>query len=234
MNDLATDTTDDEAAAPHRLWASDTGTLREPSRRALVQLLRGPYLSAGRHGHLWNALLNDEQQIRSRLADLFLDLVTDQQGQFAFVRNAESPDTDLPKVMRTATLTFLDTAMLLHLRQLLLRADSGEATIVGQDEITDQLQVYSGRDGADPAGFARRVNASWMKLTRYGIIAPTSTEGRSVISPVLRLVFDAQQITAVQAEYARIAAIAEEEDPSADDDTVIDPAHAPTEHEEDR
>lgn len=233
MTELAHATTDDEPSTPHRLWSADTGTLREPSRRALVQLLRGPYLSAGRHGHLWNALLNDEQQIRSRLADLFLDLVTDQQGQFAFVRNAEAPDTDLPKVMRTATLTFLDTAMLLHLRQLLLRADSGEATIVGQDEITDQLQVYSGRDGADPAGFARRVNASWVKLTRYGIIAPTSTEGRSVISPVLRLVFDAQEITAVQAEYARIAAAAGDTEPPVDEDAVAEPEpDAPTYEEQ--
>lgn len=231
MTEHALGTTKDEDAAPHLLWASDTGTLREPSRRALVQLLRGPYLSAGRHGHLWNALLNDVQQIRSRLADLFLDLVTDQQGQFAFVRNAESSDADLPKVMRTATLTFLDTAMLLHLRQLLLRADSSEATIVGQDEITDQLQVYSGRDGADPAGFARRVNASWVKLTRYGIIAPTSTEGRSVISPVLRLVFDAQEITAVQAEYSRIAEAAGGAEPSVDEDAVDPETAAP---EEDR
>lgn len=196
---------DDETTGPPVLWPGDTGTLREPSRRALVQLLRGPYLSAERHGHLWNALLNDEQQIRSRLADLFLELVTDQQGQFAFVRNAEPGPADLPKVMRTATLTFLDTAMLLHLRQLLLRTDAGETTIVGQDEITDQLQVYSGRDGADPAGFTKRINASWVKLTRYGLLAPTSTEGRSVVSPVLRLVFDAQEIMAVQAEYTRIA-----------------------------
>lgn len=214
------DLADDGAQPAGSLWPTDTGTLREPSRRALVQLLRGPYLSAERHGKLWNALLNDEQQIRSRLADLFLELVTDQQGQFAFARNAESAQVEVPKVMRTATLTFMDTAMLLHLRQLLLHADGNEATIVGQDEITDQLQVYSGKDGGDAAGFARRVNASWVKLTRYGLLAPTSTEGRSSVSPVLRLVFDAQEITAVQAEYARLAA-----DLTGSSASHFDPAH---------
>ena len=62
--------------APAALWDGDSGTLRDPSRRALVQLLRGPYLSAASHGRLWTALLADEDAIRSRLSDMFLELIT--------------------------------------------------------------------------------------------------------------------------------------------------------------
>ncbi|TQJ35619.1 DUF4194 domain-containing protein [Arthrobacter sp. SLBN-122] len=187
------------------LWEGDTGTLREPSRRVLVQLLRGPYLSASRHGNLWTALLSDEDAVRSSLADLFLDLVIDHAAQVAFVRNT-SADVDTPKVMRTATLTFLDTALLLHLRQTLLQEGGGRKTIVGADEVADQLQVYRGKDNADIAGFSKRINSSWQKMVKYGLLAATSTEGRFEVSPVLRLVFGAEEIAAVQTEYRRLAA----------------------------
>ena len=203
------------------LWDGDNGTLREPSRRVLVQLLRGPYLSASRHGNLWTALLSDEDAVRSSLADLFLDLVTDHAAQVAFVRNT-SADVDAPKVMRTATLTFLDTALLLHLRQTLLQESGGRITIVGADEVADQLQVYRGKDNADIAGFSKRINSSWQKMVKYGLLAATSTEGRFEVSPVLRLVFGAEEIAAVQAEYRRLAAEVEPgsaELPDADEET---------------
>lgn len=195
-----------DVAEGSALWPGDTGSMRAPSRRALVQLLRGPYLSADRHGNLWGALLNDEAPIRSRLADLYLDLVVDTEAQVAFVRNVDSAVADAPRVVRTATLTFMDTAMLLHLRHQLLSAGGTERVIVGQDEVTDQLGAYRSEGNADPAGYVKRINASWTKLVKYGILAPTSTEGRFEISPVLRLVFGAEQIAAVQAEYTRLAA----------------------------
>ncbi|MFP5315351.1 MAG: DUF4194 domain-containing protein [Actinomycetes bacterium] len=188
------------------LWDGDTGTLRDASRRALVQLLRGPFLSAERHGHLWAALLNDESEIRSRLADAYLELVVDVESQLAFARNVRVPDTDAPKVMRSHPLTFMDTAMLLHLRQQLLHGDGRERVIVGKDEVADQLQVYREATDSDPAGFAKRINSSWQKMVTYGILAATSTEDRFEVSPMLRLIFGADEIAAVQAEYRRLAA----------------------------
>lgn len=201
------------------LWDGDRGTLREPSRRALVQLLRGPYLSAARHPNLWAAVLADEEQIRARLADLYLELVTDPESQVAFVRNVEALD-DAPKVVRTATLTFLDTAMLLHLRQQLLHDAQQSRTIVGQDEVAEQMQTYRGRDNADPAGFAKRINASWTKMVNFGLLSRTSTEGRFEVSPVLRLVFGPDEIAAVRAEYRRLSGVAGgEEQPDDEDET---------------
>ena len=188
----------------HPLWPGDSGTLLEGSRRALVQLVRGPHLSANRHGRLWAALLGDEDAIRSRLADLFLDLVVDRESEIAFVRNVTA-EIETPQVVRTAPLTFLDTAALLHLRQLLLRAAPGERVIVGSDELGDQLGVYHGKDRGDPALFGKRVNATITKLEKYGILARTSTAGRFEISPVLRLVLGADEVSAIHAEFRRIA-----------------------------
>ena len=194
----------DETQPAHvaALWPGDTGRLREPSRRALVQLLRGPYLGAERHPGLWSALLGDEEEIRSRLADLYLELVTDPEAGVAFIRNV---DADAPRVVRTSPLTFMDTALLLHLRGQLLAAGPGARVIVGLDEVTDHLGIYRAAESSDPAGFGRRVNASWLKMVKYGILAATSTEDRHEISPVLRLVFGPEQIAALRGEYDRLA-----------------------------
>lgn len=188
------------------LWDGDTGQLRDRSRRALAQLTRGPYLSSARHANLWSALLADEVAIRSRLADHYLELVIDLETEVAFVRtpSAVAGDAEIPKVLRTAPLTFLDTALLLHLRQQLLHDSSGSKTIVGRDDVADQLKVYQGRDKADPAGFAKRIDASWNKMVKYGILAATSTEDRFEVSPVLRLIFGPEEIRAVQDEYRRL------------------------------
>lgn len=209
---------------PAGLWEGDAGTLREHSRRVLVQLLRGPFLSAARHANLWSALLADEEQIRARLADLFLELVADHESQIAFARNVQEAE-DAPRVIRTATLTFLDTALLLHLRQQLLHDAHNTRTIVGVDELTDQLQVYRGRDNADPAGFSKRINSSWTKMVKYGLLAPTSTEGRFEVSPVLRLVFGPEEIAAVRAEYQRLVNEASDPDPASSRDANSTPDH---------
>lgn len=231
-HDRAEPRADDGEAAPDsdvgagstRLWPGDRGTLRAPSRRALVQLLRGPYLSADRHGLIWGALLNDEEAIRSRLADLFLELVIDSDQQVAFVRNVDHEDVDAPRVVRTAPLTFIDTALLLHLRQQLLTAAPGERVIVGQDEVADQLSAYRAVENTDERGFARRINASWEKLKKYGILAGTTTEGRFEVAPVLRLIFGPDEIAAVRVEYARLAAQAGAALPGLDRDAVSDAA----------
>lgn len=196
---------DTDSSTSGLLWPGDAGVLPEPSRRVLLQLIRGPYLSAARHPQLWRVLLFDEPAIRSRLNELFLDLVVDRTSEVAFVRNVEIADLDLPRTVRTASLTFLDTAMLLLLRQQMLAGDGAERVIVGQDEVYEQLQVYRTAGRSDESDFTKRLNASWGNLKRYGIISDTTTEGRVEISPVLRLVFGPDQIQALREEYRRIA-----------------------------
>jgi hypothetical protein len=108
------------------LWPGDKGTLPEASRRALAELLKGPYLSAERRGGLWDGLMEDRDAIESRLADLFLDLVVDQEAGVAFIRGVRTDQVKVPQVVRSRNLTFIQTALLLHLRQLQIRAAPGE------------------------------------------------------------------------------------------------------------
>jgi hypothetical protein len=151
MTDQHSELTATHAMPTTALWAGDTGVLSEQSRRALLELVKGPYLSGAKAGALWSALLVDENAIRSRLHELFLELVIDRVGEFAFVRNVSTDELAVPRTVRTASLTFLDTAMLLVLRQMLLAREGDGRVIVGQEEVFEQLRVYrtADRDESD-------------------------------------------------------------------------------------
>lgn len=191
--------------APSALWQGDTGVLSERSRRTLLELIKGPYVSGAKAPALWSALLADESAIRSRLHELFLDLVVDRVGEFAFVRNVSTDELTVPRTVRTASLTFLDTAMLLVLRQMLLAGEADGRVIVGQEEVFEQLRVYRTVD-RDESDFDKRLNSSWQNMkNKLRVIHQAGTEDRAEISPVLRLIVDADQIRAIGAEYRRIA-----------------------------
>lgn len=191
-----------ETTSSVEVWPGDTGELPDRTRRVLLRLIRGPYLSGAREPQLWSVLLSDESVLRSRTADLFLELVIDRDNEFAFVRNA--PSEDAPKAVRSERLTFLDTAMLLILRQTLLSEEGRGRVIVGQSEIFEQLTVYRTPD-RDEKDFLSRLNSSWHKMqNKLRVLHPVGTD-RAEISPVLRLIVDADQVRAITAEYQRIA-----------------------------
>lgn len=201
MTDSSPDDAADETTSA-ALWPTDTGALPDRTRRVLLRLVRGPYLSGAREAQLWSVLLSDQDVIRSRLADLFLELVIDPDNEFAFVRNA--PAEGAPRAVRSESLTFLDTAMLLVLRQTLLSEEGRGRVIVGQAEVFEQLAVFRTAD-RDERDFASRVSSSWHKMqNKLRVLHPVG-EDRAEISPVLRLLVDADQVRAITAEYQRIA-----------------------------
>jgi hypothetical protein len=151
---------------------------------------------------LWEALLADERSIRARLHDLFLDVTIDRENEIAFVRPVDYDAA--PEVIRTRSLTFMDTAALLVLRQTLLAEEGRGRVFIGQDDLFEQLSVYRGT-ARDESDFRRRVNASWSNLRELGLLH-TSEEGRAEISPIVRFLVDAPRVAAIQASYDRVAA----------------------------
>ncbi|OJU40720.1 MAG: hypothetical protein BGN97_05275 [Microbacterium sp. 69-10] len=204
MTDIAADVLEADVTEAPGLWPGDAGTLTERSRRALLELVRGPYLSRARSAQNWSALLADEPAIRSRLNDLFLELVLDRDAEFAFVRNAESTDVQVPRAVRAESLTFLDTAMLLSLRHTLLNEDRHGRVIIGQDELYEALDVYRTAD-RDATDFRKRLNASWSKMVNKLRVLHPIGEDRAEISPVVRMLVGAEQVDALQAVYDAIA-----------------------------
>ncbi|MBF0816613.1 DUF4194 domain-containing protein [Microbacterium paludicola] len=194
--------TDEAIDGREGLWTGDSGELPDRTRRVLLRLIRGPYLSGAREAQLWAVLLSDERIIRSRLADLFLELVVDRDNELAFVRNA--PSDEAPRAVRSEALTFLDTAMLLILRQTLLSEEGRGRVIVGKAEVFEQLAVFRTSD-RDEKDFASRLNSSWNKMQNKLRVLHAVGDDRAEISPVIRMIVDADQIRAITDEYQRIA-----------------------------
>jgi len=190
------------------LFADDTGELPLDTRRALVQLLSGPSLDGHRHSKLWSVLLRDENVIRRRLADLFLELIIDRDLQVAFTRQFDTDDLDAPTLLRRAQLTFIDSVLLLYLRQQLAQAAShGERAVVSKTDIVEHLSPYERTGSTDKAGFDKRVHASIEKIKKYNIIQKIrASDDRFEVSPTLKLLFSAEEIQELTKQYQRMAA----------------------------
>jgi hypothetical protein len=171
---------------PDAPTTSGLGALVDESRRVLVALLQGPFVDGRREPQRYGQLLRDRAAIEARLADLFLELVLDDDAQVAFVRQSEA-DPDAPKLLRRLSgLNRLDSVLLLVLRQMLLTQSSrGQRAVVSEAEIQQALAAYRRSTSTDEAGFAKEVRASITKIQRAGLL---EEQGDSFeVSPVLRL-----------------------------------------------
>lgn len=211
------------------LWSGDTGALGLDARRALLRLIQGPYLSAERSPGPWSALLADEGAIRIRLHELFLDLVIDRDNGFAFVQNAHTGDLEAPVAVRSEKLTFLDSAMLLVLRQMLLAGEYEGRVIVGEEEVFEQLAPFRTPD-RDQTDFAKRLNASWRKMKNTLRVVHTASADRVEISPVLRMLVDADQVRGLTEAY-RLIATANSNERIEFSETALRPASEGAEHD---
>jgi len=203
------------------LFAGDTGELPLDARRVLIQLLSGPFVDVKRHSILWPVLLRDEKIIRSRLAELFLELVVDNNMQVAFTRQAETGGLNVPMLLRRARLTFIDSVLLLYLRLQLTGAESrGERSVVSYNDIMEYMSVYEKSLNTDRAGFNRRIDASIVKCKDWNILLKIRAENdRYEISPTLKLLFSAENIRELTGLYEGMAGSKMDEEPADEGET---------------
>ena len=190
----------------NELFVGDKGTLPLDTRRALVQILMGPSIDGRRNPNLWQTLLRDEEILKKRLGDLFLELVIDRDQQVGFTRQIRSDDLEIPRMLRNIPLTFIDSVLLLHLRQLLLEASSrGERALISVEEMKERLVMYEKSTNTDHVGFERRCASSIVKMKDCNILAKTrGIEDRFEISPVLGILFSGDEIEALARAYEAI------------------------------
>lgn len=197
-----------DGAVETAAFQGDVGVLPLDTRRVLVQLLLGPSVDAKRQSKLWSVLLRDEQVIRSRMHELFLEVVIDQEQKVAFTRQVVSEDVDVPILLRKASLTFLETALLLFLRQRLTQADAqGERTVVSREDMQEYLAVFEKGNNPDHARFARQVINAIDKAKKLSLLQSIRGSGeRYEVSPTLKLLFSAEEIQELTRTYATLAA----------------------------
>lgn len=198
----------DNALPQGALFINDSGELPLDTRRVLVQLLSGPSLEGRRHPKLWPVLLRDELVVKRRLHELFLDLVLDRDMQVAFTRQVDAGDLEVPILLRRAQLTFIDSVLVLFLRQRLTQAETqGERAVIDRDEIVESLVLYERAASTDRAGFTKRIAASIEKMKKHNILQKIrASDDRFEISPTLKLLFTAEEIISLTTLYGGMAA----------------------------
>ena len=197
------------------LFEGDAGELPPETRQALVQLLLGPSIDGRRQQALWATLLRDEQIVRSRLSELFLTLVIDAEIQVAFTRQVQADGIEVPRLLRRSQLTFIDSILLVHLRERLARADvHGERAAVSEADMLEDLALYERAASTDHAGFVKRASAAIEKVKKNSILHKIrGSESRYEISPTLKLLFSVDQLHELKAQYLKLAEAPIDRDP---------------------
>ena len=188
---------------PATVIPGDKGTLPVEARRVLVQLLRGPSVDVRRHAKLWPILLRDEDVITSRLHDIFLELVIDRDQGVAFTRQMVFEQLDIPILLRKAPLTFIESVLVLYLRQRLTQADAqGDRAVVSTPEMLEHLSVFERQPNPDHAKFEKQSLNAIEKMKTLSLLhkLPGADE-RYEVSPTLKLLFSAEDIQALTKVY---------------------------------
>ncbi len=194
---------DDSAIESEARFEGDTGTLPVPARRVLVRLLQGPSLDARRHEKLWNLLKRHEAVLRSRLHDIFLELVLDNQSRVAFTRQVTSEELDIPILLRRQSLSFIESVLLLFLRLKLTHSDAqAERAVVDRMEMQEYLKAYERSDNVDVSRFGRQMDGAIEKARKLGVLLKLSgADDRYEVSASLRLLFPVEEIEALGMAY---------------------------------
>jgi hypothetical protein len=180
-------------------FAGDTGTLPIPARRVLVRLLQGPSLDARRHEKLWEIFKRHEKALKSRLHDMFLDLVVDDESKVAFTRQVVSDEVDVPILLRKQSLSFVESVLLLFLRQKLTHSDAqAERAVIDEGEMIEYLRAYERSDNVDISRYGRQMEGAIEKAKKLGVLLKLpGAEDRFEVSATLRLLFPVEEIQAL-------------------------------------
>jgi Domain of unknown function (DUF4194) len=194
---------DDVALENETRFSGDTGLLPVPARRVLVRLLLGPSLDARRHEKLWAILKRYERDLKSRLHDIFLELVVDNETKVAFTRQVVSEEVEVPILLRKQSLSFLESVLLLFLRQKFTLSDAhAERAVVDQLEMTEYMNAYERSDNVDMSRFGRQMEGAIEKAKKLGVLLKLpGAEDRFEISASLRLLFPIEEIQALTKAY---------------------------------
>lgn len=209
-----------EDLQPEGLWEGDRGTLAAPLRDVLAQLISGPYVTATKKVELWQTLITHEALIRSRLHDLYLELMLDRQMGVAFAQNVSVPDRDdIPGLMRTDKLTHLATMLLVHLRQQHMQAvANGEDAYLGQSEISDYLAPYLRSTGvSDDVKQQKQITSAMNAMARYSLLKRVKDTDRYRIQDIVALIVSPERARELQAQYETICAEGASEEGGTDD-----------------
>ncbi len=194
-----------DALGRTELFDGDAGTLHEGARRALVRLIKEPYISAERNAADWQCVVECRPSIQSALNDLFLDLVIDERNELAYTVTPDGAADDFPRLKQEHKLTELQSLLVVFLRQQYASQTSSgavKAWIDAEDIHAHLERLNSGR--LDTTKLAGAINTAIgsMKSKRY-LEKVDGEENRYRIMPIVEAVFSLEKAMALLEEYER-------------------------------
>lgn len=204
------------------LFEGDEGGLDYGQRRALVTLLKQRFISARTHPRDWQVLVENQRVLRSRLNDLFLDLMIDPAREVAWKRQAlAEAGARFPTLLYDAAWSREETIVLIHLRDRLRAGQAaGDARVfIDRDDILDHVASFRPLHATDEAGDEKRARNAVIGVVKSGLLIGAQTDDRFEISeavePLLPLELLADLLAALQAANGA-GATAEEAGPLED------------------
>lgn len=186
---------DPTSAGP--VFDGDTGAVGINVRRTLVSLLKKRYISAEQHPVDWKILAENEDLIRSRLHELFVDLVIDRTYHVAYKRQAvpDGGTQPFPTLLHDQAYTREETILLVKLRMLLRGNTIGGAVFVDRQDLIDDVASYRPADATNHSRDEKAAKSAVENLERLGLLQKTAEPDRFRISPVVEVLMSVSHLT---------------------------------------
>ncbi|MFN8212994.1 MAG: DUF4194 domain-containing protein [Candidatus Nanopelagicales bacterium] len=180
------------------LFTGDCGELTFEQRATLVQILKRTYISAANNPNDWRTLVQSESLLRSRLNDMFLELVVNPRYGIAFKRQAKSDDgTSFPTLLRDTAYTKEETVLLVYLRMRYRseQASGAETVFVDRVAMLDEVSSFRPEHATNVAGDTRKTENAIDNLIKWRVLRPTSDPERLQISSAIEVLLPVERVT---------------------------------------
>jgi hypothetical protein len=196
LDSLTDDDAEPEDSSSLALFEGDTGGLTLPQRKTLVALLKHRFITAAKQPTEWRVVLDAEDQLRSRLNDLFLELHLDRHRQVAFKRQAVPEGGGrFPTLLHDNAWSREETILLIFLRtRFRSERNAGDDVIVDRDELLETVAAFRPAHATDVAGDNRKTDNAIDALKRTGILVKTNDEHRLLVSPVIEVLLPVEKL----------------------------------------
>ncbi|MEV6416694.1 DUF4194 domain-containing protein [Kribbella sp. NPDC051718] len=209
LDDLAPDPSDDaleregleDEPTSTAMFEGDGSTIYPEQRRCLHALLKHRYISADKYPEHWAVLLANEELIKSRLNDIFFDLVVERSYQVAFKRQARTDSDDpLPTLLQDRAHTKEETIVLMFLRQRFFaqRQDGDNAVFVERSTLLDEVATMRPEDATHRAMDQKRATKAIDGLATAGVLLKTGDTDRFRISPIIEVLLPVETLLKLQ------------------------------------
>ncbi len=198
-DDLDAELEIDDAGDDRIYFDGDTGTLRLITRKALVLLLKRTHVAAYRHQREFQAIVDDQDELRSRLNDLFLELIIDPINEVAYKRQAgQELGRPFPTLLINRSYTRDEIAVLLRIRDVHHRAkrDGEEAAYVERADLLESLRYIRPPDTKDQVRADAVAVRAIERLTEDRFLQATDDPDRLRVSPVIETLLTVEQLQA--------------------------------------